>query len=170
MKNHIQSMKQRNFLKYTLFLLLISANVGCDQISKSVVREHLDYHEHISLVGDHIQLTKVENSGAFLSLGDSMTPTAKAWLLNLFPALSIMAMLFWLFRVSMSKGMAFGLCCILGGGIGNIFDRIVHGSVTDFLYIQVGVLQTGIFNFADVSITGGVLFLLLLQVFGGRKG
>ena len=162
-------MKKHNFIKYLLFLLLITANIGCDQISKSVVREHLDYQERISMVDDHVMLTKVENSGAFLSLGDSMTPTAKALLLNLFPVLSLLAILFWLFRVDMSKGMAFGLCCVVGGGIGNVFDRIVHGSVTDFLYMHAGIFRTGIFNFADVSITGGVLFILALQIFRGKQ-
>ena len=53
--------------------------------------------------------------------------------------------------------MTIGLCSVAGGGIGNIFDRVMYGSVTDFLYVRVGIFQTGIFNFADVSITAGVL-------------
>jgi len=47
-----------------------------------------------------------------------------------------------------------------GGGIGNVYDRIIYGSVTDFLHIDLGLFETGIFNMADVSITTGALILL----------
>ena len=54
--------------------------------------------------------------------------------------------------------MLIGLCFVIGGGVGNLFDRMVYGSVTDFLYLKFGVFQTGIFNMADVSIMTGMLF------------
>lgn len=53
-----------------------------------------------------------------------------------------------------------GWCFVIGGGIGNLADRIIHGSVTDFLHLDLGVLQTGIFNFADVSIMAGLMMIL----------
>jgi len=162
-------MNKLKFLRYTLFLLLITFNIGCDQISKSMVRERLDYQEQIQLAGDHVLLTKVENSGAFLSLGDDFSPLAKTLLLNLLPALTMLGLLFWLFLGRTGLGMALGICCIIGGGIGNIFDRMAYGSVTDFLYIHVGFLRTGIFNFADVSITFGALFIIALGIWKGRR-
>ena len=73
-------------------------------------------------------------------------------------------LIFWLFRGDLGKGMALGVCCIIGGGIGNIIDRVAYGSVTDFMYIHCGFFQTGIFNFADVSITFGALFIIALQI------
>ena len=55
-----------------------------------------------------------------------------------------------------------GFSLIIGGGIANIFDRIVYGSVTDFLYINLGgVFKTGIFNIADVSVTTGMILILI---------
>jgi signal peptidase II len=63
--------------------------------------------------------------------------------------------------------MLIGLCFVIGGGVGNLFDRILYGSVTDFLYVKFGIFQTGIFNMADVSIMAG-LFIILLQVFMKR--
>ncbi|MBC7774553.1 MAG: signal peptidase II [Phycisphaerae bacterium] len=162
-------MNKLKFLRYSLFLILITINIGCDQISKSMVRERLDYHEQIQLAGDHVLLTKVENTGAFLSLGDDFSPLAKTLLLNLLPAIAMLGLLFWLFQGRMRLGMALGICCIIGGGIGNIFDRVAYGSVTDFLYIHVGLFRTGIFNFADVSITFGALFIIALGIWKGRK-
>ena len=55
-----------------------------------------------------------------------------------------------------------GFCCIVGGGIANVFDRFMYGSVTDFLHIDLGgVFRTGIFNIADLSVTTGMIMILL---------
>ena len=56
----------------------------------------------------------------------------------------------------------------IGGGIGNIYDRVVHGSVTDFLHIDLVIFQTGIFNMADVSLMVG-MGLFLIQSFWHRN-
>lgn len=58
--------------------------------------------------------------------------------------------------------MAFG--CVLGGGIGNWMDRVVYGSVTD--YIRLLMIDFPIFNLADIAITGGVAILLILLMAG----
>lgn len=157
-------MKHKKLIRYIIPLLLITVNIGCDQASKSIVRNKLETHETIQLIDQHLTLTNVENTGAFLSTGESLPPLAKTLLLSLFPALTLLALMIWLFfQKGLGRGMMVSLCCILGGGIGNIFDRIIHGSVTDFLYIKIGIFQTGIFNFADVSITGGMLCLIIFQ-------
>lgn len=147
-------------------LMIVVANIGCDQVSKSIVRTRLENHENIPLFDHHLLITKVENSGAFLSMGDALPPVFKTVVLSLIPALTLLLMLVWLFRQKgLSNGVLVSLCCIAGGGIGNIFDRVVHGSVTDFLYVSVGMFHTGIFNLADVSITGGTLLLIASQLF-----
>jgi signal peptidase II len=49
-----------------------------------------------------------------------------------------------------------------GGGIGNLIDRLTRGGrVTDFLFMELGPLHTGVFNVADMAITGGVIWLLV---------
>ena len=61
-------------------------------------------------------------------------------------------------------------CCIVGGGIANVFDRITRGEVTDFFFINLGgVFKTGIFNVADVSVTTGMLMLLFSGLFNTKK-
>jgi signal peptidase II len=164
-------MNLNTLLRYLLILLVIAVNIGCDQISKSVVRKHIEYSERIPVVDDNIVLTKVENSGAFLSLGDSLSPVAKDLLLLALPVLSILIGIWWLFRQASSLGTLalVAWCCVLGGGIGNMFDRALYGSVTDFMFVQYGFFRTGIFNAADVSITGGILVVLGLQLFGKQE-
>jgi signal peptidase II len=131
-----------------------------------VKRSVLPY-ETIHVLSDHLTLTRVENSGAFLSAGDSMSKASKQIFLTLIPIVAMVLGLVYLFLKPVSGNMLIGLCFIIGGGVGNLFDRILYGSVTDFLYVKFGIFQTGIFNMADVSIMAG-LFIILLQVFMKR--
>jgi signal peptidase II len=48
--------------------------------------------------------------------------------------------------------------------MGNLIDRILYGSVTDFFHIQIGFFKTGIFNMADVSVTIGILMVLTIAL------
>jgi signal peptidase II len=154
-------MKWNNLIRYFGILSIILINVGCDQVSKAVVRNRVEYHERIPLIDSHVVLTKVENSGAFLSLGDSLPPLTKQILLFLLPSAALMLMLFWLMLQSgLNRLTLLALCSIIGGGAGNLYDRIVYGSVTDFLYIHYGFFRTGIFNAADVSIMFGTCLLV----------
>ena len=60
-----------------------------------------------------------------------------------------------------------GICFMVGGGIGNIYDRVIYGSVTDFLHIDFVLFQTGVFNLADVSIMIG-LFMVIVASYAER--
>lgn len=154
-------MKSSGLLRLALILTLITVNIGCDQFSKSIVREKVDYHENIELIEDYFILTKVENTGALLSLGATLSPGAKKVVLLLLPTLMLFALLiFVLIRAELDQQVVIGLCFIVGGGIGNIFDRFLYGSVTDFLHIDLGLFRTGVFNMADVSVMIGTALVI----------
>lgn len=148
-----------------LILVLILMNIGCDQASKNIVREKVDLYENISLIKGHLTLTKVENTGAFLSLGDELPAIVRFSLLSLMPVGVLAFGLYYLFsRPRLPLLMQMAMCFLIGGGIGNIYDRLRFGSVTDFLHIDFGLFRTGVFNFADVSIMIGVSLLLLYNL------
>jgi signal peptidase II len=63
-----------------------------------------------------------------------------------------------------------GFCLISGGGVGNICDRVVYGSVTDFLHINLLIFQTGIFNVADVTVMAGTFIVLVGSLIDYPKG
>lgn len=150
-------MKQQKPLKFMLLMLVVMLNIGCDQVSKIVVRQKIDYHEQITLIKNHVTLTKVENTGAFLSAGDNLPDFARILLLNILPILVLGYGLYYLFtQTNLPRMFQLGLCFLVGGGIGNIYDRIKFGSVTDFLHIDFVLFRTGVFNFADVSVMVGV--------------
>jgi signal peptidase II len=133
-------------------------------VSKKIVRQTVEYNQQISLVNSFLVLTKVENTGAFLSVGHALPRTARIVLLNLLPLLVLgFALIYLLTKKNLSNRLIVGLCFIIGGGVGNIYDRILYGSVTDFLHMDFILFRTGIFNMADVSILIGT-FLVLWDV------
>ena len=154
-------MRIKKILRTGIILLIVMCNIGCDQITKVIVREKVDYNERIELINNHFTLTKIENSGAFLSIGDSLPLPIKFFLLSLIPLIALTSGLYFVVtRTNISKPLMVGICFVIGGGIGNLFDRIIYGSVTDFLHLNLVIFQTGIFNMADVSIMIGMFIIL----------
>ncbi|TDQ11453.1 signal peptidase II [Pedobacter metabolipauper] len=163
-------MKSGKLLNRLLILALVLLNVGCDQVTKSIVRKHVDYNDNIKVISDHITLTKVENSGAFLSSGDSLPGPVKFAFLSLLPLLVLgYGLYFLMIKSNLNTLLIVGISFVIGGGIGNLYDRISFGSVTDFLHIDFVWFQTGVFNAADLSIMSGMLMILISQYMTSRR-
>ena len=161
MGKKIKPMYNKKKLRLALLLLLVALNIGCDQVSKIIVRQKIDYNETINVIKNHFIITKVENTGAFLSAGNNLPEVIKFILLIILPILVLGYGLFYLiYKINLPKAIQIGMCFLIGGGIGNIYDRIIYGSVTDFLHMDFGLFRTGVFNFADVSIMIGIGILL----------
>jgi signal peptidase II len=153
-----------------LYLLVLLANICCDQVSKTIVRQQLTDNETISIIKNYFILTKVENAGAFLSIGSALPDLLKFILLSIIPLFALSYGIVYLFtRKHLTKLSAIALSFAIGGGIGNIYDRIIHGSVTDFLHIDLGFFQTGIFNMADVSISVSLILFVLQNYLRQKK-
>ena len=163
-------MKSKQILRALLIVTMLSSNIGCDQISKSIVRQRINYNEQIGLMNNYVTLTRIENTGAFLSLGNSLPQPIRVLLLTILPLCVLgLTLIYLLTKRNLSNLTIVGICFVVGGGFGNIYDRIIYGSVTDFLHIDFLIFQTGIFNMADVSIVTGIFILLLNSYFGGTK-
>jgi signal peptidase II len=161
-------MKVRPILRTLAIVTILISNVGCDQISKNIVRKRIHYNEEISLMNNYLTLTKIENRGAFFSLGQSLPQPIKLLLLTVLPMVALgLAFIYLLTKRSLTNMTLVGICFIIGGGAGNIYDRLIYGSVTDFLHIDFVIFQTAIFNMADDSIMTGI-FTILLDAFRVR--
>jgi signal peptidase II len=155
-------MEMKTLVRSLLILLLVSLNIGCDQLSKRIVREEVSYNDNIKIFTDHFTLMKVENTGAFLSAGSTLPASIKFFFLTLVPIIVIAIAIYWLLtKTKIPYLIVIGSCFLIGGGIGNLFDRLLYGSVTDFLHIDFGLFQTGVFNLADVSIMFGITLILI---------
>lgn len=151
--------------------LLIIFNIAIDQISKVIVRNTLTFREEINVIGEYFQLIWVENKGAFLGMGSDMNPTLRLIFLLILPTVVLGYVIYYIVKTKeLDRLSLIAFCCIIGGGIANVFDRIVFGQVTDFFFIDLGgVFKTGIFNVADLSVTTGMIMLLFSGVFK-KKG
>ncbi len=116
--------------------------------------------------GDLIRIQYAENTGAFLSLGASLSPTLRAWVMMGLNSVILSAVGAWLiFGRSRPLVVPVSLAMILSGGLGNLVDRIFrNGRVVDFMNVGVNFgessVRSGIFNVADLAIVAGLLLLL----------
>ncbi len=158
-------MKNSFSLRNLLIIALVLLNVGCDQISKDMVRKQVGERTSIHLIQDNFILTNVENTGAMLGFGQDFPAWLKVPLLQVIPVLVLLFLLISILRkANLNKWLVIAFACVIGGGIGNLIDRIAYGSVTDFFHIKIGIFKTGIFNMADVSVTMGAIMILILTI------
>ncbi|MFD2542473.1 signal peptidase II [Lacinutrix gracilariae] len=151
-------------MKRSLFItFLIVFNIVIDQLSKIWTRENVTRGSKTEIIGDFFTLHNVENSGAFLGMGSDLNPTMRAIFLLIIPVSVMAYVLYLIFKnKNLDTFSLIGFCCILGGGIANIYDRFMYGSVTDMFHIDLGgVFRTGIFNVADMSVMLGLGLLIL---------
>lgn len=160
---------KKTSIKFAFLLVIVALNLGCDQFSKVIARKNIAPYEQISVIKDRLTLTLVENTGAFLSAGSNLPEFIRIILLTVLPIVVLSYGLWFLYsNKNLPRLMQVGVCFLIGGGIGNIYDRIVYGSVTDFVHMDFVLFRTGIFNMADVSIMVGIGLLLLQNLIAAR--
>jgi signal peptidase II len=147
-----------------LWLLGISAFVLLlDRLTKYWVSQHIEEGDAIVVIRHVFRITHVRNPGAAFSMFvDSSRPTLMHWILTGFSLLAAAVVLFILLRYGrrMTATMI-ALALILGGTLGNVWDRIRYGMVTDFLEVHIIHYHWPDFNIADSAIvTGGILLVL----------
>ena len=149
---------------------IILLNIGCDQISKNIVRNTVEPRAYIQIYEDYFILSNVENTGAMLGFGENLSPILKLIFLQTLPLLVLLVLLFrLLYKMQHNKWLIMAFAFVIGGGLSNIIDRILLGYVTDFFQIKRGFFKTGILNMADVSVTMGVLLILILSFKSQKK-
>lgn len=154
----------KNWVKVLLFCCSALVFIGCDRVTKDLAKEHLMYRMPKSYFHNTVILEYVENTGAALSFGDQLSKPLSFWLLSILPLVFLIVLFVYTIRkigeFTLLKLLAMSL--IIAGGIGNIIDRIAFDRhVTDFMNIGIKNLRTGIFNFADVCVTAGVIAFLI---------
>lgn len=147
-----------------LFPFLIAAVVVLlDRFTKGLIKTHLSAYDSITEIPGLFNIVHTENPGiAFGMLANS----SGAWrdvLLIGFSAVVLIAISIMLLRPSTQRDTVLrtALAFILGGAVGNLYDRIVNGTVTDFIEVHAGQHYFPAFNVADSAITVGACLLLL---------
>ncbi|MCU1219922.1 MAG: signal peptidase [Candidatus Angelobacter sp.] len=143
-------------------LLIALAVLLLDRITKWAIGQTIPLEDAINIIPGFFRLTHLENTGAAFSLFADSTSPFRTVLLIAFSlaALAVICFLLWKDRNVFNAG-TLALSLILGGAVGNLWDRLAYGKVTDFLDFYIGPHHWPPFNIADSAIVVGALLLLL---------
>jgi signal peptidase II len=150
--------------KYHLLIALLV--VLADRGAKWLVAKHILLHDSIVVVPGFFRLTHVQNRGAAFGIFDDPAGHWKVAVLILFSllALAIVSALLWKNSHAMSA-TGVGLALVMGGAIGNLWDRLATGRVVDFLDFYVATYHWPAFNVADSAIVVGAFLLVAAILF-----
>ena len=155
-------------------LALTIAVVALDRVTKLWIEAKLGVYDTHEVIPGLFSIVHSENRGMAFGLGnDGATWFTRAILIGVSVAvLGALAYGVWHGKRAGSSGKAteaWALFLVAGGAIGNLYDRILRGSVTDFLDVYVGSYHWPTFNVADSAITIGALILVIQAVRDDRK-
>jgi len=143
-------------------LLIALSVLLLDRITKWAIARTIPLEDTINIIPGFFRLTHLENTGAAFSLfADSSSPFRTTLLIAFsVAALAVVSFLLWKDRSVFHSG-TLALSLILGGAVGNLWDRLFYGKVTDFLDFYIGVHHWPPFNVADSAIVVGALLLFM---------
>jgi signal peptidase II len=142
------------------------AVVFLDRVSKWLVAARMDLHDSIPVLPGFFHITYVQNSGAAFGLfADSRSAWTSA-ILVLFSlaALIVVSVMLWKNSHSLTV-TGIGLALIMGGALGNLWDRLLYGRVVDFFDFYLGSYHWPAFNIADSAIVVGAGLLVFEILF-----
>ena len=143
--------------------------VALDQLTKWLVVANFELYE-IRPVGPFLDLTRLHNEGAAFGILANAGGWQRWFFLALAGAIGI-AIVVWL-RSLPARGqywLAIGLALILGGALGNAWDRFFDGFVVDYLHFHWGDAYFPAFNVADIAITTGAGMLIIDALLESRR-
>jgi signal peptidase II len=146
------------------FLALLVVLV--DRWTKHLVATRIAMYTHIQIIPGFFRLTHTENTGAAFSLFADSPSHWKTVLLISFSAIAMVVVSVLLWRQSRALSLTgVALSLILGGAVGNLWDRVASGRVVDFLLFYVSKYEWPVFNLADSAIVVGAALLVIEILF-----
>ena len=151
------------FRKWLLPGSLLISTFVLDFLGKSWANSHLHYGQPRDFCPGLMRLTLTRNAGAAFGLG-----RGQGWLMTIIACIIICVITFWLYRRENSQNPPnqlerCGIGIILGGALGNLFERLTRGEVTDFL--EFSFIQFPVFNLADALIDTGAALVIIGTLF-----
>jgi signal peptidase II len=145
--------------------------IVADRITKWLASTRIELGSHLVVIPRVFAISHVENPGAAFSLfNDSSSPGRVRWMLLFFSVLAAVAVLGALFRLGRKiTATSVALALILGGALGNAWDRMRFGYVIDFLEVHIIHYHWPDFNIADSAIVVGGILLFFDALFSGKE-
>ena len=154
--------KLRTFQGRLPYAVLVVATLVLDRWTKVLIRHRFDLNETIPVIDGFFNITYVRNTGVAFGIFSSISSPAKSVLLSVFTACAAVVVVTYSVRSpARNRLLQIALSLILGGALGNLYDRLAYGYVVDFLEFYAGNYHWPSFNVADSAISTGVALLAL---------
>jgi signal peptidase II len=144
---------------------LAAAVFALDRVTKIFIKGHFGALDTFTVIPGFFNIVHTENPGAAFSLFASAPEALRRLVLVALTAaaLAVIAVLLWRMcaHVPLNRSLATGMALIFGGACGNLYDRAIHGTVTDFLELYYSSFSWPAFNVADSGITVGACLVVL---------
>lgn len=151
-----------------VWLVVSVAAIVLDQATKAVARDALEPYVPHTVIPQVLNWTLAFNRGAafsFLAGGSGW----QTWLFGLLAVAVSIGLIVWLARTRRGDWRtALPVALIIGGALGNLIDRLVHGRVTDFIEVYWRTWSWPTFNVADSAISVGAVLLIAFGLFSGK--
>jgi signal peptidase II len=142
--------------------MLVVAILGLDRWTKAIIQSQFALNESVSVVDGLFNITYVRNTGVAFGIFSTITSPAKSVLLSLFTLVAaIVVVVYSLSTPVRNRLLQMALGLILGGALGNLYDRLRFGYVVDFLELYFRNYHWPSFNVADSAISIGVCLLAI---------
>jgi signal peptidase II len=148
-----------------IHFVLALAVVLLDRWTKHTVAARIPMYSHIQIIPGFFRLTHTENTGAAFSLFADSPSHWKTALLIAFSLIAMVIVSAMLWKRPRLSSSSIALSLILGGALGNLWDRAASGRVVDFLLFYISQYQWPVFNLADSAIVVGAGLLVLEILF-----
>src|SRR3989441_4379862 len=144
------------------YIVLAAATLALDRWTKALIQNRFDLNESIPVIDGFFNITYVRNTGVAFGIFSSVSSPAKSVLLSVFTAFAAAVVITYSVRSpARNRLLQVALGLILGGALGNLYDRLAYGYVVDFLEFYAGSYHWPSFNVADAAISTGVVLLAL---------
>ncbi|HMD33387.1 MAG TPA: signal peptidase II [Vicinamibacterales bacterium] len=135
--------------------------VAVDQLTKAIVRAMLPLSESVTVVQGFVNITHVRNAGAAFGILNTAEFPFKSVLIAVIATAALVGVGVYAASLAHHQFVArIGLALIIGGATGNLIDRILAGSVVDFVDVYYGTYHFWAFNIADSAISVGVAIMI----------
>ena len=151
--------------KINKIIIVSSIVLLLDQLSKVIIRTSLNVNSFIRVIGDFFKISHVENKGAAWSIFNGK------WIFLVLISLLFLLFIFNCIRKD-NRNTKLNICAysfLIGGIIGNMIDRIIYRTVTDFLDFKIFGYHFPVFNIADTFIVVGMIIFIIDIFLEGRE-
>lgn len=161
--NKIETFVKNNKIKITIYIIALFLFL-IDIITKSLILRSGNLLYQKTIIPNFFYLTLAKNTGAAFSILQNAT-----WIFVVIAICFIIYIDRTILKEKLNKLQIISFSLLIGGVLGNLFDRIFNGYVTDFLHFIIFGYDFPIFNFADIFIVVGAILLIIDVIFKGGK-